>query len=171
MFHASTSLFTTLNLSSQYLGPSPTQLVCLFIFVILNSVTLFALLVLLIRNIWVLAANVTTIEGWEIERHATLIRRAKVLGGYLDGPDGSKIRIVKHEFPYDIGIFSNIQQALGDNPLIWLWPFAATFDNNSHLRFPTNGFEGKRHHGTQCGSQSCTTSGSLNSIGDTPTPL
>lgn len=153
MFHASTSFFTTLNLSPQYLGPSPTQLVCLFIFIILNSVTLFALLVLLIRNIWVLGANVTTIEGWEIERHATLVRRAKVWGGYLDGPDGSKIRVVKHEFPYDIGIFTNIQQALGHNPLIWLWPFAATLDNKSHLRFPTNGFEGKCHHGAQCGPQ------------------
>lgn len=106
-----------------------------------NSLTLFAILLLLIRNIWVLGANVTTIEGWEIERHATLVRRAKVLGGFLDGPDGVKVRIVRHEFPYDIGILQNIQQALGANPLAWLWPFAATPTNETGLYFQTNGFE------------------------------
>lgn len=153
MFHIFAAFFTTLKISSQYLGPSPTQLVCLFIFIITNSVTLFALLVLLIRNIWVLGANVTTIEGWEIERHATLVRRAKVLGGYLDGPDGSRIRIATQEFPYDVGIFSNIQQGLGRNPLIWLWPFAATLDNELSLHFPTNGFEGKCYHGAPSAMQ------------------
>ncbi|KAL8784182.1 MAG: hypothetical protein Q9195_009150 [Heterodermia aff. obscurata] len=106
-----------------------------------NSFTLFAILLLLVRNIWVLGANVTTIEGWEIERHATLVRRSKVFGGFLDGPDGIKVRIVRQEFPYDIGIFQNIRQALGANPLAWLWPFAATPTNKSGLNFETNGFE------------------------------
>ena len=126
----------------QYLGPSASQLVFLFIFIVTNSLTLFALSLLLLRNIWVLGANVTTIEGWEIERHATLVRRARVLGGYLDGPDGVKVRIVKREFPYDIGIFRNIQQGLGRNPLTWLWPFAPTLSNERGLWFETNGFEG-----------------------------
>ena len=107
-----------------------------------NSFTLFALTLLLIRNMWVVGANVTTIEGWEIERHETLLRRAKALGGYLDGPDGTKVRITKKEFPYDIGIYQNIGQALGENPLTWLWPFAATPTNESGLTFQTNGFEG-----------------------------
>lgn len=110
-----------------------------------NSVTLFALSIFLVRNLWVLGANITTIEAWEIERHATLVHRAKVLGGYLDGPDGAKVRIVKHEFPYDIGIFQNIQQALGKNPLTWLWPFAVTPTRESGLYFQTNGFEGTRY--------------------------
>ena len=132
----------TPNNPPQYLGPSPAQLVFLFLFIITNSVTLFALSLLLARNIWVLCANITTIEGWEIERHATLVRRAKVFGGYLDGPNGVKVRIVKHEFPYDIGIVRNIQQGLGRNPLAWLWPFALTLGDASGLQFKTNGFEG-----------------------------
>lgn len=75
--------------------------------------TLFALAVLLIRSVWCLAVNTTTIEGWEIERHAALVRRARYLGGYLDGPDGVRVRIVKQEFPYDIGIWQNIKQGMG----------------------------------------------------------
>ena len=134
-----------LNRVLQYLGPSPAQMVFLFIFIVTNSVTLFALSMLLLRNIWALGANITTIEGWEIERHATLVRRAKVLGGYLDGPDGLKIRIVKHEFPYDVGIFSNVQQGMGGNPLTWLWPFAATLRHYERFYFPTNGFEGRSY--------------------------
>jgi len=55
----------------------------------------------------------TTIEGWEIERHETLLRRAKVLGGYLNGPDGQRVRIVRQEFPYDIGIWANFKQGMG----------------------------------------------------------
>ncbi|KAL9578682.1 MAG: hypothetical protein Q9212_005566 [Teloschistes hypoglaucus] len=85
-----------------YLGPSHAQLILLFIFSTVNSITLFALAVMLVRNIWILGSNVTTIEGWEIERHENLVRRANTRGGYLDGPDGMRIRITKQEFPYDV---------------------------------------------------------------------
>lgn len=78
-----------------------------------NSLTLFALSILLIRTIWSLGGNVTTIESWEIERHKTLLRRARHLGGYLEGPDGIKVRIKKQEFPYDIGIWENIKAGMG----------------------------------------------------------
>lgn len=118
-------------------------MIFLFIILILNSVTLFALAILLIRNIWFLGANVTTIEGWEIERHETLLRRAKVSGGYLDGPNGIKVKIVRQEFPYDIGIFQNFSQGMGVHVLLWLWPFAKTQSTASGLQFGTNGFEGK----------------------------
>ena len=87
-------------------------------------------------------SNETTIESWEIDRHKTLLRRARALGGYLDGPHGTRIRIRKQEFPYDIGIYSNLVQALGSNPLAWLWPLASTFTNESGLDFDVNGFEG-----------------------------
>lgn len=117
-------------------------MVFLFVFLTVNTITLFALAVLLARNVWCLGGNVTTIEGWEIERHETLVRRARVLGGYLDGPDGIKIGIRKQEFPYDIGILQNMMQGMGGNPLLWLWPFAATPSNASGLDFKTNGFEG-----------------------------
>ena len=54
-----------------------------------------------------------TIEGWEIERHTALVRRARYLGGFLDGPDGTKVRILKQEYPYDIGLWSNVVQGMG----------------------------------------------------------
>lgn len=96
-----------------YLGPNPFLVAHLFFTTIANSITLFALFVLLVRNIWCLAVNTTTIEGWEIERHRTLLRRARHFGGWLEGPDGSKVRIKKQEFPYDIGIWANIKQGMG----------------------------------------------------------
>lgn len=116
----------------------------LFVFVIVNSLTLFALGILLVRNVWSLGANVTTIESWEIERHETIIKRAKVSGGYLDGPDGIRVKITRQEFPYDVGIFQNTQQAMGKNALCWLWPFAPTPLNRCGLWFETNGFEGTK---------------------------
>jgi palmitoyltransferase len=99
------------------------------------------LVVMLIRTIWGLGANVTTIESWEIARHGRLLRRSKVFGGYLDGPDGIKVKIEKQEFPYDIGIWPNIQQGMDTwNLLAWFWPFAAT-PSSSGLEFEVNGFD------------------------------
>ena len=89
------------------------QLAHLFILLVTNTVTLLALAILFLRSIWSLVFNITTIESWEMERHETLVRRARVLGGYLDGPGGIKVRIQKQEFPYDIGIWSNIKQGMG----------------------------------------------------------
>ncbi|KAI4134340.1 MAG: hypothetical protein LQ347_001614 [Umbilicaria vellea] len=117
------------------------ELFSLIVLVLVNSITLFALLILLLRSLWSLSANVTTIEGWEIERHSALLRRARVLGGYLDGPDGIKIRLVKQEFPYDIGIYQNIMQGMGSGLLSWFWPIAASPSNYSSLEFEVNGFE------------------------------
>src|SRR5271163_1006840 len=97
--------------------------------------------IMLVRTVWSLGSNVTTIESWEIERHAQLLRRARVLGGYLDGPDGIRIRMKKQEFPYDIGIWQNVKQGMGSGFVIsWLWPFAAT-PRTDGLHFETNGFE------------------------------
>jgi palmitoyltransferase len=55
-------------------------------------------LIIFVRSLWSLGSNTTTIESWEIERHEALLRRARVLGGYLDGPDGVKVRIERQEF-------------------------------------------------------------------------
>jgi len=127
----------------QYLGPSVWQLVLLFILTVTNSCVLFALTLLLAKTIWGLALNITTIEGWEIERHETLLRRAKTLGGTLDGPDGTKIRIQHQEFPWDIGIWSNLCQAMGTrNPIVWLWPFAFSPRPEIGLAFKHNEIEG-----------------------------
>lgn len=85
----------------------------LFVLFVVNSLTVFALFILFVRSVWSLGANMTTIESWEIERHKTLLRRAKYFGGYLEGPGGIKVRIRKQEFPYDIGIWANIKAGMG----------------------------------------------------------
>ncbi|KAI9843586.1 MAG: Palmitoyltransferase [Thelocarpon superellum] len=130
------------NLPS-YLGPSITALVHLFVLFFVNSITLLALSVLLVRSLWSLGANTTTIEGWEIDRHIALVRRARILGGYAYGPDGIKVRVKKQEFPYDIGVWKNIKQGMGGgiNVLGWFWPFASTPSVESGMEFEVNGFE------------------------------
>lgn len=86
-----------------------------------------------------MAVNTWTIESWEIERHHTLLRRARVLGGYLDAPDGSKIRIQHQEFPWDVGILTNICQGMGTrNPIAWFWPFSQSPSVASGLSFEHN---------------------------------
>ncbi|KKZ63112.1 hypothetical protein EMCG_02489 [[Emmonsia] crescens] len=126
-----------------YLGPSLPQLAHLFLLVVLNSMVLFALIILLARTLWCLGENTTTIEVWEIERHKTLLRRARVLGGYLDGPNGVRVHIQKQEFPYDIGIWNNIKYGMGGsaNVVSWFWPLASTPHRGSGLEFEVNGFE------------------------------
>lgn len=111
---------------------------------VVNTIILFGMALLWLRTIWSLGSNTTTIEGWEIERHHTLLRRARVLGGHLEAPGGEKVRIKKQEFPWDIGIFANISQGMGSqNPLLWLWPFAASLPVYGGLAFEDNGLEGK----------------------------
>lgn len=97
----------------QYLGPTPAQLIHLFLLIAVNSLTLFAVGILFIRSVWSLAVNTTTIEGWEVDRHRALLRRARILGGYVHGPGGLKVRITRQEFPYDIGIWQNCKQGMG----------------------------------------------------------
>ena len=93
-----------------------------------------------------MSLNMTTIESWEIERHETLLRRARTLGGYLDGPDGKKVRIRRQEFPWDIGIWTNLCQMMGSrNPIAWFWPFAGSLTVESGLQFEHNGIDGEYH--------------------------
>ncbi|KAK3071690.1 Palmitoyltransferase [Teratosphaeriaceae sp. CCFEE 6253] len=80
---------------------------------------------LLGRTLWCVGLNMTTIEGWEVERHHAVLRRARASGGLLYGPDGKQVRIEHQEFPWDIGIWTNICRGMGSrSPLVWVWPFA-----------------------------------------------
>ncbi|KAE9967485.1 hypothetical protein EG328_008175 [Venturia inaequalis] len=129
------------DMSSNF-GPTVLQLVHIFALVMANSFTLFMLSILWIRSVWSLVANQFTIENWEQERHSTLLRRARVFGGWLDGPDGSRIRIQHQEYPYDIGLWSNVVQGMGTwNIVAWFWPLATTQTIQSAIHFETNGFE------------------------------
>ena len=115
----------------------------LFTLVATNFIAWFAVGIMLLRSLWSLWMNTTTIEGWEIERHNALLRRARAFGGYLDGPDGTRVRIKKQEFPFDIGIWANLTQGMGGNVLTWFLPIAPTPSNESGLEFEVNGFESR----------------------------
>ncbi|OJJ63044.1 hypothetical protein ASPSYDRAFT_145575 [Aspergillus sydowii CBS 593.65] len=142
LFKRVSKVWASRNLPS-YLGPSVVQLGHLFVLFVINSLTLFALFVLLVRTLWSLGSNTTTIESWEIERHETLLRRARHFGGFLPGPGGINVRISRQEFPYDIGIWSNIKAGMGGsfNVISWFWPLARTPDRSTGLEFEENGFE------------------------------
>ncbi|KAI5366005.1 putative palmitoyltransferase, DHHC domain, palmitoyltransferase PFA4 [Septoria linicola] len=122
-----------------YLGPSVLQLSHIFVLCAVNSFVLFALTLLLGRTLWSLAVNTWTIEGWEIERHDAVLRRARVLGGYLEDPQGNKVLIEHQEFPWDIGIWANICQGMGSrNSLAWLWPLSRSPSVQSGLSYKHN---------------------------------
>lgn len=78
-----------------------------------NSVTLFAVSILLISAVGSLATNTTTIEAWIIERHEVLLRKARRNGGTLTGPNGIQIMMKRQEFPFDVGIWRNLCQGMG----------------------------------------------------------
>ncbi|RMY54453.1 hypothetical protein D0863_13627 [Hortaea werneckii] len=125
-----------------YLGPSMLQLSHLFVLTVLNSLVLFGLILLLGRTVWSLTLNMTTIESWEIERHEAVLRRARVLGGYVDGPDGTRVRVEHQEFPWDVSFWFNLCQGMGtSNPLAWIWPFARSPSIESGLVFEHNGID------------------------------
>lgn len=106
-----------------YLGPSIPAMVHLVLLAIFGGLVSFALFILLVTTVrgWVL--NTTMIEGWEQERHEAVLLRHK-RGGWWSGEGEKKIKIQPVEFPYDIGFFDNMAQAMGTkNILTWLDPF------------------------------------------------
>ncbi|CAL1694424.1 unnamed protein product [Somion occarium] len=92
------------------------------IFIILNYATCIPVLLAVggfsIYHFYSLMGNTTTIEGWEKDKAATLLRRGK-------------IREVK--FPYNLGVRRNIESILGKNPLFWCWP---TVPPGTGLKYP-----------------------------------
>ncbi|KAI0297589.1 DHHC palmitoyltransferase-domain-containing protein [Multifurca ochricompacta] len=81
------------------------------LFVVLNYVTCVPVLLMVggfsLYHLYCILGNTTTIEGWEKDKVATLIRRGK-------------IREIK--FPYNLGARRNVDSMLGTNPLLWCWP-------------------------------------------------
>ncbi|KAF8215863.1 zf-DHHC-domain-containing protein [Mycena galopus ATCC 62051] len=81
------------------------------VFIILNYVACIPVLMAVgafsLYHFNALMNNTTTIEGWEKDKAATMVRRGT-------------IREVK--FPYNIGRRRNIESILGKNPWLWCWP-------------------------------------------------
>ncbi|KIJ53486.1 hypothetical protein M422DRAFT_154773 [Sphaerobolus stellatus SS14] len=105
--------------------PGATELV----FIILNYVTCVPVILAVgafsCYHIYCLLTNTTTIEGWEKDKVATLIRRGK-------------IRQVK--FPYDLGVKGNLYANLGPSALYWPLPMKTT---SSGVKFTVAKGEGK----------------------------
>ncbi|CAG8551465.1 3908_t:CDS:2, partial [Scutellospora calospora] len=81
------------------------------VFLILNYAAvlpvIFSVGMLSLYHFYCMWTNTTTIENWEKDKVATMVRRGK---------------IKEVIFPYDIGFIENIQANLGGNPLFWCWP-------------------------------------------------
>jgi palmitoyltransferase len=124
-----------------YLGPPVWTMVHLFTLVLINSITLFALSILLVRSIYSLAINTSMIESWEIERHEALVDRARRTGGYVYA-HGQKMRVERQEFPYDVGIWRNLCEGMGTNILpLWFMPFGGAPLIEMAAKYEVNGFE------------------------------
>lgn len=95
------------NASGLWQGPSTRELV----FLILNYAACTPVLLLVggfsLYHFYCLASNQTTIEGWEKDKVATLVRRGK-------------IHDVK--FPYHLGTQKNVRAVLGERAWLWCWP-------------------------------------------------
>ncbi|PMD38271.1 zf-DHHC-domain-containing protein [Hyaloscypha variabilis F] len=141
LFVRAAVIFSNRNLPA-YLGPPTWAMAHLFVLILVNSVTLFALFILFVRATYSLAINTTMIESWEIERHEALVDRARKTGGWVYGNGGQKVRIEHQEFPYDIGIWKNLVQGMGTpNVLLWFLPFGRGPSIDTAAEFEVNGFE------------------------------
>ncbi|KAK0657161.1 DHHC palmitoyltransferase-domain-containing protein [Cercophora newfieldiana] len=118
-----------------YLGPSLPHLIAITILSLVNFATALALGILLVTTIKSWALNTTMIEDWEIERHESVLSRLDASTSSESstsdfwGADGDSGVLLQHlnriEFPYDLGIFSNLSQAMGtSNPISWFFPLA-----------------------------------------------
>ena len=141
LFIRASVLFSNRNLPA-YLGPPTWAMAHLFVLILVNGVTLFALSILFVRATYSLAINTTMIESWEIERHEALVERARKTGGWVYGNGGQRLRVEHQEFPYDIGIWKNLVQGMGTaNVLAWFLPFGGGPSIDAAAEFEVNGFE------------------------------
>ena len=126
-----------------YLGPSVGSLIGLTALALANAGTSLALGILLYTTVKGWVFNSTMIEDWEVERHEAVLARINDDDEEEDdededagarrrardrdfwGDDGVALRatLERIEYPYDLGFFSNMAQAMGTrNPLRWFLP-------------------------------------------------
>ncbi|KAB5584779.1 DHHC palmitoyltransferase-domain-containing protein [Coniochaeta sp. 2T2.1] len=100
-----------------YLGPTLPALVSLTMLALLCGGTSLALGIMLVTTIKGWVFNTTMIESWEIERHEAVVHNRNY--------NSSETRVQEVEFPYDLGFFANMAQAMGTrNVLAWFWPLS-----------------------------------------------
>jgi palmitoyltransferase len=115
-----------------YLGPTLAQLVWLTVFVMVGGITTLALAMIFATTLKSWVFNMTMIESWEEERHEAVLERRETEVGWwrspgsgVDEQDAAEMEVEPVEFPYDIGFFANMAQAMGTSiPLLWFFPLA-----------------------------------------------
>ncbi|KAB5567007.1 DHHC palmitoyltransferase-domain-containing protein [Coniochaeta sp. 2T2.1] len=126
-----------------YLGPTLPALVSLTMLALLCGGTSLALGIMLVTTIKGWVFNTTMIESWEMERHEAVVHNRNY-------NSSSETRVQEVEFPYDLGFFANMSQAMGTrNVLAWFWPFSAgpTVDpegKGTGWEWEENGFNPRR---------------------------
>ncbi|KAF9404109.1 Palmitoyltransferase [Podila epigama] len=88
-------------------APSQEQIILIVIDLVLDGSVFCGISVMTVYHLWLISSNTTTIESWEKDQILTIFRRGKV----------SEVKC-----PYHLGILTNFQTVLGNNPLLWLWP-------------------------------------------------
>ncbi|KAG2022858.1 palmitoyltransferase PFA4 [Coprinopsis cinerea AmutBmut pab1-1] len=104
-----------------WIEPTATELVITIMNFVACVPVLLAVGGFSIYHLFNLLGNSTTIEGFEKDKVATMIRKGQ---------------IQEVKFPYDLGRMRNIKAVLGDNPLFWCWP----------QRMPGNGLKFELAH-------------------------
>ena len=108
-----------------YLGPTMPALAALAFVGMIWLVATLALGIMLVTTVRGWLFNMTMIEGWELERHEAALDRSGRDWWDISGPEGAKLRVERTEFPYDVGVFANMAQAMGTrNVLLWFFPLA-----------------------------------------------
>ncbi|KAK4647547.1 Palmitoyltransferase [Podospora bellae-mahoneyi] len=107
-----------------YLGPSLFSLISITLLCLANFGTFFALFILLVTTLKSWVMNITLIEMWELDRHNALISKISSSSSndyWTDDFDPASLSRI--EFPYDLGFFSNMSQAMGTaNFFRWFLP-------------------------------------------------
>lgn len=109
-------VYSSRNDTVEAMGLSIYNLLHLFFLLPILAITHLALAILWVRYLFNVTTNTTTIESWEIEKYESQHRRKRKQAGIL---------LPARVFPYDIGIWENLVEALGPSWWAWWWPFAA----------------------------------------------
>ncbi|EOO03238.1 putative palmitoyltransferase pfa4 protein [Phaeoacremonium minimum UCRPA7] len=126
LFQRAHAIWDNRNLPA-YLGPSLGALIHLTMLGLCCAAVSLALGILLFTTAKGWALNTTMIEGWEVERHEAVLARYNRNSWFESStPDPAEgMRFERVEFPYDVGFYTNMTQAMGTaNPLAWFSPFA-----------------------------------------------
>lgn len=95
---------------------------------------------LLISQLISLASNMTTIEGFEVERVEREVRRGRM--AKVRCPVSlfcSPLTMPQHAFPYDLGCWRNYTSLLGPNMLSWFFTSVPAGDGyNFEMRLPAD---------------------------------